>query len=42
MPANGAQKAARDDELLMRRNMAEEIDRFVRALEADAILPEDF
>jgi hypothetical protein len=25
-----------------RRNMAEQIERFVRALEADAILPEDF
>ena len=31
-----------DHERLMRHTMAEEIDRFVRALAADAILPEDF
>jgi hypothetical protein len=27
---------------LMRSNMAEELERFVAALDADAILPEDF
>ncbi len=33
---------ARDYKRLMRANMADEIDRFVGALTADAILPEDF
>ena len=38
----GADALARDYKRLMRANMAEEIERFVGALEADAILPEDF
>lgn len=38
----GAETLARDYERLMRANMAEEIKRFVGALNADAILPEDF
>jgi hypothetical protein len=38
----GAEALARDYELLLRANMAEEITRFVGALMADAILPEDF
>jgi len=38
----GADVLARDYKRLMRANMAEEIDRFVGALEAGAILPEDF
>jgi hypothetical protein len=38
----GADALARDYKRLMRANMAEEIDRFVGALESDAILPEDF
>jgi hypothetical protein len=38
----GAETLARDYELLMRANMAEEITRFVGAFNADAILPEDF
>jgi hypothetical protein len=38
----GADALARDYKRLMRANMAEEIDRFVGALAADAILPEDF
>ena len=38
----GADALARDYKRLMRANMAEEIDRFVGALTADAILPEDF
>jgi hypothetical protein len=38
----GADALARDYKRLMRANMAEEIDRFVGALHADAILPEDF
>lgn len=38
----GADSLARDYKRLMRANMAEEIDRFVGALEAGAILPEDF
>ena len=38
----GADALARDYKRLMRANMAEEIDRFVGALDADAILPEDF
>lgn len=40
---DGGQDALeRDYTRLMRANMAEEIDRFVRALRADAVLPEDF
>jgi hypothetical protein len=38
----GAEALARDHELLVRANMAQEIERFVGALKADAILPEDF
>ena len=38
----GADALARDYKRLMRVNMAEEIDRFVGALQADAILTEDF
>jgi hypothetical protein len=38
----GADALARDYRRLMRANMAEEIDSFVSALQADAILPEDF
>lgn len=38
----GADALARDYKRLMRANMAEEIDRFVGALSADAIVPEDF
>jgi hypothetical protein len=38
----GADVLARDYKRLMRANMADEIDRFVGALQADAILPEDF
>ena len=38
----GADVLARDYKRLMRANMAEEIDRFVGALDAGAILPEDF
>jgi len=38
----GADALARDYKRLMRSNMAEEIDRFVGALTAGAILPEDF
>ena len=38
----GGDSLARDYKRLMRANMAEEIDRFVGALRADAILPEDF
>jgi hypothetical protein len=38
----GADVLARDYKRLMRANMAEEIDRFVGALRADAILAEDF
>ena len=38
----GADALARDYKRLMRANMADEIDRFVGALEADAICPEDF
>ena len=38
----GVDALARDYECLMRANMAEEIVRFVAALDADAILPEDF
>ena len=38
----GADALARDYKRLMRANMADEIDRFVGALDAGAILPEDF
>jgi hypothetical protein len=38
----GADALARDYKRLMRANMAEEIERFVGALNSDAILPEDF
>jgi hypothetical protein len=38
----GADALARDYKRLMRANMAEEIERFVGALQAGAILPEDF
>ena len=38
----GADALARDYKRLMKANMAEEIDRFVRALQVDAVLPEDF
>jgi len=38
----GADTLARDYKRLMRVNMADEIDRFVGALNAGAILPEDF
>ncbi len=38
----GGDALARDYKRLMRANMAEEIDRFVGALEAGAIVPEDF
>ena len=38
----GTDALARDYEHLVRVNMAEEIKRFVVALKADAILPEDF
>jgi hypothetical protein len=38
----GADMLARDYKRLMRANMADEIDRFVGALEAGAIIPEDF
>jgi hypothetical protein len=38
----GADALARDYKRLMRANMSDEIDRFAAALEANAILPEDF
>jgi hypothetical protein len=38
----GADALARDYKRLIRANMAEEIERFVGALQADAILAEDF
>jgi hypothetical protein len=38
----GSDALARDYKRLMRANMAEEIEIFSRALEADAILPDDF
>ena len=38
----GADALIQDYKRLMRANMAEEIERFVGALNADAILPEDF
>jgi hypothetical protein len=40
--ARGADALARDYKRLMRANMSDEIDRFAAALEAGAILPEDF
>ena len=39
---SGTDELVGDLKQLMRANMAEEIDRFVAALAADAILPEDF
>ena len=39
---DGTEILVRDLRRLQRANMEEEIDRFVRALEVDAILPEDF
>jgi hypothetical protein len=38
----GADALAREYKRLVRANMTEEIERFVGALDADAILPEDF
>jgi hypothetical protein len=38
----GADALARDYKRLMRANMSDEIDRFAAAVQADAILPEDF
>jgi hypothetical protein len=38
----GADSLARDYQRLMRANMADEVERFVGALNSDAILPEDF
>ena len=38
----GADALARDYKRLMRANMADEIDRFVGALDTGAIIPEDF
>ena len=38
----GTEALTRDLKRLMRANMAEDLDRFTRALAADAILPEDF
>jgi hypothetical protein len=38
----GGDALARDYKRLMRENMEEELERFTRALEAEAILPEDF
>jgi hypothetical protein len=38
----GGDALARDYKRLMRANMEEELERFTRALEAEAILPEDF
>jgi hypothetical protein len=38
----GADALARDYKRLLRANMADEIDRFIGALDSDAILPEDF
>jgi hypothetical protein len=38
----GADALARDYKRLMRANMSDEIDRFAAALQAEAILPEDF
>jgi hypothetical protein len=39
---HGTDALVRDLKRLTRANMQEEIDRFVAALRADAILPEDF
>jgi hypothetical protein len=39
---SGAEQLASDYRRLVRANMADEVDRFVSALQADAILPEDF
>jgi hypothetical protein len=38
----GADALAREYKRLLRANMTEEVERFVGALDADAILPEDF
>lgn len=38
----GTEALIRDLKRLTRANMEEEVDRFLRALQADAILPEDF
>ena len=38
----GADALAQDYRRLVRANMADEVERFTRALDADAILPEDF
>jgi hypothetical protein len=38
----GTEALASDYEQLVRANMGEEIERFVAALDADAVLPEDF
>jgi hypothetical protein len=38
----GTEALVRDLKRLTRANMEDEVDRFVRALQADAILPEDF
>jgi hypothetical protein len=38
----GADVLTRDYKSMVRANMAQEIERFVAALKADAILPEDF
>jgi hypothetical protein len=38
----GAEALARDYKRLMRANMADEVERFAAALQADAILPVDF
>ncbi len=38
----GAEVLAREYRRLFRRNLSEEIDRFVAALRVDAVLPEDF
>jgi len=38
----GAEELARDYRRLVRGNMADELGRFMTALQADAILPEDF
>jgi hypothetical protein len=38
----GTRALTRDYECLLRANMADEIERFVAALNADALIPEDF
>ena len=38
----GADALAQDYRRLVRANMADEVERFTRALQVDAILPEDF